>query len=876
MFALAATGAPPPAGAQAAPKTIELDAGNGETLRVERGPFRLALVDRSGRETVATVSGREGAPVRVPGVDGPQPIEPLGPAGGYPALGFVVGANPGVTFPVSFFTGNRLFGAEAGALVSLVEVERVERTPRGLRLRVRTDAPALGPATLEVVRLSGGGVRLDLRPPAGLRPAATLFTLRSPKGEGLYGLGARKDRFDQRGLLRNVWVEQQNASDDRADDLVCGDPTTTTGCDYTFPNGAQAAYFVQAALHGSRGWAAWVGQSTLSRLDLANSRSDALRWGVKGPRLTLSLAGGGLEGSSRSYTADAGRAPAPPRYTYEPWIDVINEGEGEAAPNGAGFTGGERVREDVEEIARRARTDDLPIGTIGVEGWHAVPGREELFPGLRRRGFHLSAYWNPFHSPGNAAYEEAKRRDIFIKTPTGEDYPILTNRGGRSFVIDYSHPRARQFWHEQIARSCELGFESFMHDFGELVTEGMTFHNGNPPEVEHNAYPVRYHRAARSALERCADRKPGFDPFFYVRAGYSGIERDEGVVGSTPGVFPGDETTDFARGSGIPSVPPAMLNMAMGGGFSFTTDVGGYLDLTAPRTSPELFVRWSQLAAFTAISRIHNSTFNGEVYPYTCDDPAREDADYCEQEGAKRMLPVYRRYAKAKVRLIGLVDRWSKRAARDGTIGPVRPLVLDDPSPAARSVDDEWLLGRDLLVAPVLRDGARERRVYLPAGSRWQRVVVGGEGRLEARGEARRGGQTVTAPAPLADIPVFRRVEAAGGGGPADGGGPQDGSGGGSSSDGGGSATDDGEASESASANREGAATTSDRADDDRSSNGDRTGGATPTATDGDPSATPDTEGDGSLPFTGFSLAVVAAAGLVLAAGGALLRRRAR
>lgn len=717
--------------------TIELPAGGRQTLRIERSPFRLALVAADGAETVGTLPGREGQPIRMPGADGPQPVEPLGTLGAFPALGFVVGTNVDVTFPASFFTGNRLFGAEAGAVVSLVEVVAARRHGDRLTLEVRTDAPSLPPATARVRRLPLGGVRLDVLPPPGLCPVATMVTLASPGDEGLYGLGARKDTFDQRGKLRNVWVEQQNATSEDAETLTSADVTGATGSDYTFPNGAQAAYYVTAALHGSRGWTAWVTQTELSRLDLGRSRGDAVRWGVAAPRLVLSLAGGGLEESSRAYTADVGRAPSPPRYVYEPWIDVINEGEGEAAPNGQGFTGGKRVRRDVEEIVRHAREDDLPIGVIGVEGWQSVPGKETFFPALRREGFRLSAYWNPFHSSGNAAYEEALARDLFVKDPAGEPYPIVTNRGGLSHVIDFSHPDAAAFWTRQITRSCELGFEAFMHDFGEFVTEGMRFHNGKAPDVEHNAYPVRYHRAARVAVESYAARHPDFEPFFYVRSGSTG------ATAATSSVFPGDETTDWSQGSGLPSVVPAMLNLAMGGGFTFTTDVGGYLDLLAPRTGAELFTRWVQLAAFTPVSRIHNSTFGGSAYPWSF---------------GEETLAIYRRYAKAKRRLIPLVDHWSRRASRDGTIGPVRPLVLDDPSPAARSVDDQWLLGRDILVAPVLAAGATTRTVYLPAGARWRRVVVEMDGRLVPADDPADGGRTVTAPAPITDIPVFLRV----------------------------------------------------------------------------------------------------------------------
>ncbi|MDQ3729298.1 MAG: hypothetical protein M3355_06875, partial [Actinomycetota bacterium] len=242
-----------PASARGEPAELEISAGAGETLVVDREPFRLSLVDRGGESTVATVPGLEGPPVRVPGLDGPLPVEPLGPLGGFPAMAFVVGVAPSATFPASFFQGNRLFGGEVGVLVSLVEVVGSKHTRRGLRLDVRTDAPSLGPAELEIRRLRGGGVRAHLEPPEGLSPIGTQFTLDSPGDEGLYGLGARKDTFDQRGLLRNVWTEQQNATSADGQVITGTDPTRTTGPEYTFPNGAQAAYYVQAALHGSRG-----------------------------------------------------------------------------------------------------------------------------------------------------------------------------------------------------------------------------------------------------------------------------------------------------------------------------------------------------------------------------------------------------------------------------------------------------------------------------------------------------------------------------------------------------------------------------------------------------------------------------------------------
>lgn len=472
---------------------VQLDLADGSVLMVERSPVRLAIVDDTGAEIMTTVPGREGPPVRVPGIDGPQPEEPLGPLGGFPAIGFVVGARLGQTFPIAvpFFTGNRLFGAEIGALVSLTEVVDVHY-PDGdsMELRVDTDAPGVSHALIRVGARAGGGAVLDVTPPEDLPVVSSMFTLASPVNEGLYGLGGRKDAFDQRGLLRNMWVEQQNIGTGPLRPVTENDPTDTTGPTYTFPNGAQATHFPQSVLFGSRGWAGWVRESVLQRVDLAASREDVVRWGIARPGFRLCLAGGGLEEASKAFTADNGRAPPPPRYAYEPWISVINEGEGEAAPYGAGFDGGARVKEDVEEIVAMTQRHDLPIGVIGMEGWQAVPGIAEFARELREKGYRLQAYWSPFINSAASVFDEARDNGYLVKTPAGEPYPIITTRGNTNFLVDFTNPAAREWWSEQIAWPLELGFDAFMHDFGELVTEGMIFHSGEPPEVVHNRFPV--------------------------------------------------------------------------------------------------------------------------------------------------------------------------------------------------------------------------------------------------------------------------------------------------------------------------------------------------------------------------------------------------
>lgn len=95
----------------------------------------------------------------------------------------------------------------------------------------------------------------------------------------------------------------------------------------------------------------------------------------------------------------------------------------------------------------------------------------------------------------------------------------------------------------------------------------------------------------------------------------------------------------------------------------------------------------------------------------------------------------------------------------EGAIGPVRPLILEDTSPAAMNVDYQWLLGHDILVAPVVEDNARQQSVYFPAGAGWIRVRVDEQGRFTATTEIHAGGtqDNVALSQDLSDIPVFLR-----------------------------------------------------------------------------------------------------------------------
>lgn len=813
-------------------------------VAVQASPFRLCL-----NASVCTVTAASPAlPQPYLYAEGPRPSVNPGTLAAYPAFGWVVGTTENRLIPSFIWQGNRLSGRDQGVLYEVTGVVAERRLADRRELDLATNYPDdPSPARLSLRQLAGGVVEAHLEPPPGMRAAGiavTLFSLESPPEEGLFGLGARKDYFNQRGKLRNVWTEQQNTglgSLDEidgagaglplslptaaqldalglaldADDPALAEPRTS------FPNGAQAAYWVEAYLVGSRGWAAWTTQTHFQRLDLAATRPDRIRWQlVDSDELTLLFADGGIEAASRAYTGYWGRAPAPGPQAWQPWIDTLNQGEGEAAPNGQGFWGGQRARCEIEAFiaksGRGAGGYDLPFRLIGVEGWQVIapthpdcqlrsteaicgdPGGfpaseaawqaevaagtdfhnaipacaragESYFDSVRARGFGITGYWNFFHTdPGCAgeraagctdarlsvplasqqAFYAARDAGLYVQSADGSgDHEVTTNRGGISRLIDFTSESALPFWEQQLGRMFDLGIDTFMHDFGELTTEDMRFAQGENITESHNLFAFNYQRAARKAVEGYRRRHPEFRPYFFARAGMTG------ACSFTPGVFPGDESTTWDAGHGLPSVIPTMLNLALSGCYAFTTDVGGYFDFLAPRTTEDLFVRWSQLAALTPVMRLHSSTFNGSVFPWTWAEGQGDAPAAYDTPG------IFRRYARLKVNLAPLVEHWVARAAHTGDIGPVRPLILDDPSPAAMAVDYQWLLGEDLLVAPVVTEDAREQAVYFPAGARWQAVRVDAEGRLAPTGSVHEGGrsETLALDPALTDIPLFLR-----------------------------------------------------------------------------------------------------------------------
>jgi len=269
---------------------------------------------------------------------------------------------------------------------------------------------------------------------------------------------------------------------------------------------------------------------------------------------------------------------------------------------------------------------------------------------------------------------------------------------------------------------------------------------------------LRYH--AGNARETC-----GLYPWHIQRLYYEGLKA-EGVaepltlnrsafLGSQrfgAAVWNGDIVSSFEMlGSSI----RAGLNIAISGILWWTTDIGGFMggDTTTPYFR-ELVVRWFQYGVFCPLFRLHGARRHPDFKPGRAEHertPPNEvwsfgDEAYGIIAKCLRLRETLRPYVMRQM-----------RAASESGLPPMRPLFVDFPGdPKAWEIDGQYLFGPDLLVAPVYRQGAQNREVYLPAGENWKDAFTG-----EAfPGEAFPGGTTITANAPLEKIPVYTRSSA--------------------------------------------------------------------------------------------------------------------
>ena len=370
------------------------------------------------------------------------------------------------------------------------------------------------------------------------------------------------------------------------------------------------------------------------------------------------------------YTALTGRSPMLPLWSFGTWMSRITY-----------FS-----QEEGLDIARKLRRHKIPCDVIHFDtGWFGVDWQcdyefaKDRFPDpvgmlrqLKQEGFHTCLWQLPYFTPKNRFFAEIIARGMHVKNATG-GMPY------EDAVLDFTNPETVSWYQGKIAGLMSQGVSTIKCDFGEAAPYDGFYHNGRGGLYEHNLYPLRYNKALWEQVERS---HPG-EGIIWARSAWAGSQRYALHWG-------GDAATTNT----------GMLGDLRGGlsfglsGFSFWShDMGGFVT-----ASPEdIYRRWLPFGFLSSHTRAHGA-------------PPTEPWLISES-----FTKAFREAAEMKYKLMPYVYAQAKDCTERG-LPMVRALLVEFPDdPGAWLVEDEYMFGSQMLVAPLMESGTG-RDVYLPRG----------------------------------------------------------------------------------------------------------------------------------------------------------------
>lgn len=313
-----------------------------------------------------------------------------------------------------------------------------------------------------------------------------------------------------------------------------------------------------------------------------------------------------------------------------------------------------------------------------------------------------------------------------VTTRGGEPYRVRPWWFTDGHVVDFGYPEAARWWMEKRRYLLEeLGVDGFKTDGGEhLWGDDVIGHGALRGDALANRYPREY-------LKSYYAEARAHGGVLFSRAGSAGAQ-------STPLHWAGDQNSTWREQR---SVLRAVLNAGISGIPFVGWDLAGF---SGPLPEAELYIRGAEAACFGTIMQYH-SEFNEHRTPHV----DRTPWNVAERTGRPEVVELYRYYAKLRMRLIPYLEECARESTNSAA--PVmRPLFYAHPDdPRCWEIDDQYLLGPDLLVAPVLEPRRTARQLYLPAGD-WVDAWTG---------RALAGEQELSAEAPMDRIPLFVRKE---------------------------------------------------------------------------------------------------------------------
>jgi alpha-glucosidase (family GH31 glycosyl hydrolase) len=667
-------------------------ASNGVRVSVGRDPFSLSIADATGRVLVETASA-EG------GLDAGDPLVAYAPL----ALTHDTDlSGPTLTYGWAYFLG------ENDPWKSATRVSSVDSSAAGLSVVLATNDPSHPSLTLTFEAQDSGVHMVATVDSLANDPAPVnrvSLGLQMHADDHFMGFGERYVYGDHRAQLLYNWVEEDGFGHGEQTPIGPSNPS---------PNGPGMTHVPIPWFLNPRGFGLLLNSTWRSNFHLGEERSDA--WRVESTTGTLDLSFFVDPDPMKlvaSLTAVTGRPPA-----VADWV---------LAPRRRGDVGS-------TEMAM-LRASHIPTSAIDT-AVHYFPNGDgsdhaamaAITANIHAQGFKAVAYFCPFVSnTWHPVFDDAAANGYLVNESDGVTPYVVLDPPYAAGMVDFTNPAAVAWYQTFLQQALDDGWDGWMYDFAEYVPQDAVLFNGKTGMEMHNEYPVLYQQAALDLLQV---QRPG-DFLFFARSGYSG------TGGMVPMVWAGDQATDFDLAQGLPAALCGALNAGMSGIPLWGSDISGYHYLYNPPPDKEVYLRWTEVGAFSADMHDEN---NGAGT-----GPVSERWQIWDDQES---IDVYRKYAIIKTRMLPYVRLAVEEAQATGA--PVmRHLYLTNPTdPRVYQMQDEYFYGDSLLVAPVVTRGLTSRPVFLPDAQYYDYWT----------GARVTGGGYVTAQAPLDVVPVFAKV----------------------------------------------------------------------------------------------------------------------
>lgn len=419
----------------------------------------------------------------------------------------------------------------------------------------------------------------------------------------------------------------------------------------------------------NRGYGMFVNTSAPLTCDFGASYIGADRIYMGDERMDIFLFFGEPKDILDQYTDVTGKSPMLPLWTFGTWMSRISY-----------FSQDEGL-----EIARQLRKNKIPSDVIHFDtGWFGVDWQcdyqfasdrfadpKAMLQQMKKEGFHVCLWQLPYFTPKNKFFNELIEKGLNVKNACGS-MPY------EDAVLDLSNPQTVQWYQDKIGHLIDLGVSAIKCDFGEAAPLNGLYASGKTGFYEHNLYPLRYNKALWEGVKQHSG-----EGVIWARSAWAGSQR-------YPLHWGGDAATN---NTGMMGDLRGGLSFGLSGFSFWSHDMGGFVT-----ASPEdIYRRWLPFGFLSSHTRAHGA-------------PPTEPWLISES-----FTDAFRRCAEMKYRLMPYVYAQAKDCSNRG-LPMVRALFVEYPDdPGAWLVEDEYLFGSQILVAPLMETG-NSRDCYLPAG----------------------------------------------------------------------------------------------------------------------------------------------------------------